>query len=234
MMMQGLLPDSVNEKIYKWRHKNQLTVWHEVIAVYAVVFLVWGIYRWLSPFSLWFEELVLKGLVFGLPAVWMGIRRHGWSLVSMGLTSQRLFKSVYLGLGLGLSLGLVGELGNYFRYGQIQFSDYGLTSEMVGGFLLLALVTAFWEGLFFYGYALQMINTVSSELVSITTIGFLYMLIHIPGQLHQQLTGGEMIKALILLLTLGIANSILMLRMKNLAAPILTQVVWGVTIFLFR
>lgn len=226
---------SVQEKWFWWRHRGQLRAWHELLSVYIAVWLIWGGYRLFSPLPVVMEEILLKGLVFGGVVYVAGVRRHGLSLRDLGLRVDNLFQSVYLGLGLGMVLAIVGQMANVLRHGGMMLNDQGLTSDMVGGFLLLALVTAFWEGLFFYGFLLQRLVLVTSEITAVSIIGLMYTLLHVPVLLMTDgLGGGEVLKALLLLLTLGISNSILMLRMRNLAAPILSQVVWGVTLFLFR
>jgi len=223
------------DKWYWYRHKAELQVWHRVVGGYVGVFLVWGLYRSLSPLPLWVEEVVLKGLVLGGMVWWMGVVKEGMRWRDLGVTSEKLFASVYLGLGLGLVLGLVGQLGNWLRHGGLMLIDHGVSSEMVGGFLLLALVTAFWEGLFFYGYMLTQVRRVLAEVPAVVVVGGAYTLLHVPALvIVAQLAWSEVIKALILLLVLGMANAILMLRMRNLAAPMLAQAVWGVTVFLFR
>lgn len=226
---------SVQDMWLWWRHRGQLRAWHEMLWVYIAVWLVWGGYRLFSPLPVVVEEILVKGLVFGGVVYVVGIRQHGLSWRDLGLRVDNLFRSVYLGLGLGMVLAIVGQLANVLRHGGMMLSDQILTSDMVGGFLLLALVTAFWEGLFFYGFLLSRLILVTSEITAVSVIGLMYTLLHVPVLLMTDGLGGtEALKALLLLLTLGISNSILMLRMRNLAAPMLSQVVWGVTLFLFR
>lgn len=231
----GILTKTLDIAYEKKEHQH-LVIWHRVIGLYVFVLLTWGLYRLLFRFPVWFEESVLKALVFGMPVLWLALRRDGWKFTHLGFTGERLFSSVYLGLGLGVFLGFLGQIGNIIRHGGIELSSFGLTSESLGGFLLLALVTAFWEELLFVGYILQRLEAViADEWLRSSLVAGLFAFLHVPSLLFvQKVTFAQGVVYLVLLFTVGLGNSILMLRTRNLAAPILTHALWGVTVYLFR
>ena len=134
--------DSLKDKFYLTVNKKSLLVWREMVWFYTLLFLVWGAYRLFFRMPVWIEEAVFKAIVFGVP-VFLMARKKKWTLESLGITSNNFFQSVYLGLGLGVILGFVGQLGNVIRHGTLVFSDFGMSSEQIGGFLVLSLVTAF-------------------------------------------------------------------------------------------
>jgi hypothetical protein len=222
--------------IFRGRNQNPLMVWREVMWVFALILIIWGMYRFLLSYPVWFEETVLKGLVFGGPVFWVSFKKNSWSFKDLGITAAHLLPAVHLGLLLGFLLGLVGQLGNLLRYGQISLTDYGLTSETLGGFLILSLVTAFWEQLVFAGYMLRRIFLVTkNELIAVMVVALLFVAIHLPALILIQKMGGPMlIVALLMLFLLQMGCGILRLRINNLAAPLLAHALWGVTIYLFR
>lgn len=229
-MLQGL-----RQQWFLWKEHKHLLVWRQVMRVYAVVFVVWAMYRLLFRLPVVIEEVVLKGIVFGGPVLWLVLKQNGWTLRKLGMHTEKLFESVYLGLSLGMVLGLVGQIANVLRYGQLSLSGFGVTSESIGSFLLLGLVTAFWESLLFYGFILQALRKVTDELSAVLVTAVLFVLIHIPALiLVQQLTIAGVLLSSIVLLALAWGNGVLYLRMQNLAAPILAHALWGVTVFLFR
>lgn len=205
------------------------------VGVYLLVFSVWVFYRLFFHLPLWFEELFLKGIVFGGPVflVTLAERRR---FEALGLTLTGLFPATYLGILLGMALTTVGLVANVVRHGgEVIFSPYGLTSGTIGWFLILALVTAFWEELFFCGWLLsRLMRRFGSEWVSVGVMAVGFGFIHLPALVLSGLGWTEVGLSLWLLLTLGFANGVLMLRVRNLAAPILAHALWGVSVFLFR
>jgi membrane protease YdiL (CAAX protease family) len=182
----------------------------------------------------WVEEGLFKAIVFGLPVVWL-VRKEGLGWRDLGISGDNFFVSVYLGLALGVVLGLVGQVGNVMRYGILQIQSQGLTSEMLGGFLILSLVTAFWEQLVFAGYLLHSLSRViRDEQLLVVVVGSGFALLHLPTLVVQQLDWGQIALAVGLLLVLGTGSAILRLRQKNLIAAVMAHALWGVAIFLFR
>lgn len=225
--------NTIGDYWYSLRHRREIASAREVGWVYTVVLLVWMVYRVFSPFSVWFEELVVKGVVFGIPVYVVG-RRLGWGWSDLGIRGEGLFRGVYLGIVMGLVLGVVGQLANVLRHGGLMVTDRGLTSEMMGAFILLALITAFWESLLFFGYIQHRLAGVLSESYLVLVVGMLFGVIHVPALIIVERMGvANLGVSLVALVLLGIGNSILSMREKNLIGPIICQVTWGMAVFLF-
>lgn len=206
---------------------------HRVFGFFFVLFVVWGLYRLLSPLPVWLEETVLKGLVFGGGVYWVAVRLEGWSLEQLGITSKRLFEGVMLGVGLGLLMGVVGSWGHFLRYGEQGLA--ALSVSELGSFFLLALVTAFWEQLVFAGYVVQRLSEVlSEEWVAVFLAGLLFALIHVPALLVQQVGVVQFMAHSLLLLSVGVGAGVLILRTRTLLAPIMAHAMWGVALYLFQ
>lgn len=207
----------------------------KTILIFIFVFLLWALYRYQNLANpLWFEETVVKGVVFSLPLLlFPPIRKP--LLSAVGMTRHNFLHSVYLGITLGMILGLAGQIGNFIRHGELSFNSFGLTSGTIGAFLILSLITAFWEQLLFSGYfvaKLQSANTPEVPLVLLVGLGF--SLIHLPALLLDPNAASQIVINLLLLFSLGVSCAILRLRLKNLIAPIMAHALWGVTVFLFR
>jgi hypothetical protein len=207
----------------------------EALLLYVIIGLGWGVYRLLFRLPTIIEETILKAIVFGIPVFYVAHKRQ-WRWKELGMTVDNLTASVYLGILLGMILGVAGNFGNTIRHGGLQFNDFGLTSATLGSFIILSLVTAFWEQLLFTGMFLRLLAEVIKDEWKLTwLVAILFVGLHIPALLLiQQLQGVQFVVAVILLLLLQMGSVILMLRYKNLAAPIMAQALWGVTVFLFR
>jgi hypothetical protein len=207
----------------------------EVILLYLVILLLWGLYRLLFRLPVWFEEVVLKAVVFGIP-VYLTSRRHQWNWKDLGITGTNLSASVYMGIFLGVMLGIVGNIGNIIRHGGLALAPFGLSSETMGGFLILSLITAFWEQLLFCGMFGRLLGEMfRDEWSQAWMVTLLFVGLHLPSLVFiQHLPAVQLAVAVILLVLLQLGNMILFFRYKNLAAPVMAQALWGVTVFLFR
>jgi hypothetical protein len=214
---------------------QRLSGWRELILVYVVILYIWGLYRLLFRLPVWVEEILLKGLVFGGPVYYV-YKRYQWRLIDMGVTGINLAPSVYLGVFLGIMMGLVGNVGNIIRHGALLLSDQGVTTAGLGGFIILSLLTAFWEQLLFCGVFLRLaMELIVDEWNSAWLISGLFVLLHVPQLLFvQKLPWEQFMISSILLFLLQMGAVILMFRGRNLLAPVMAQALWGITVYLFR
>lgn len=213
-----------------------------VIKLYVILLLVWGIYRVLFKFPEVIEELVLK------PVLWLGAvywflqkervglpaGRQGFS--SVGWTSKNLFASLYLGVGAGIVFALVGLLGNVTKYGEGNFADFGFTSNLLLGSLALSFVTAISEETVFRGYLFDRLGkALKSEWTAnfLTSIG--WAIIHLPVQIFVYDLGFDALPTRFLLsVTFSLGAGFVYWRTGNILAPVLLNVFWTWPIILFR
>ena len=219
----------------KHRSLSKEVTWEKLLLLYSSLLALWTFYRIFFQTSVWIEEVVIKGILFTLPLFIIPIKEKN-PFKALGITSVNFFQSVYLGISLGLILGLVGQAGNFIRHQTLLFSNFTVTSANIGAFLILSLITAFWEQLLFSGYFVRQCDRLTqNEIVIVSVSGFLFTLIHLPVLIFIQHIGlSQLILSAGLLFTLGTSCAILSLRLNNLIAPIMAHALWGVTIFLFR
>lgn len=225
--------ERLNNQWFLIREKKHLQVWHRVIGLYTFVLIVWGFFRLLSPLPVWIEEVFVKALVLGLPVFYVTIKKEKKDLSSLGIGTKNFFESVYLGLSLGAFFWFFGQLSNFIRNkGALTFKEIQPTSPEFGGFLLLALITAWWEELLFMGFILnRLLKVISEEWKAVIITSAMFCLMYIPNMIVKGVFIWQMLLQIILLFSLGLGNSILMLRTKNLIAPILSHALWGAMIY---
>jgi membrane protease YdiL (CAAX protease family) len=216
------------------KEKKHLQVWHRVIGIYTFALVVWGFFRLLSPLPIWIEEVFVKAVVFGLPVFLVVLNKEKKDLTSLGISTKNFFESVYLGLSLGAFFWFFGQLSNFIRHkGVLTLREIQPTSPEFGGFLLLALITAWWEELLFMGYILnRLLKVISAEWKVALITSTMFSLVYIPNMIVKGVSIWQMLLQIILLFSLGLGNSILMLRTKNLIAPILSHALWGAMIYM--
>ena len=206
---------------------------HDVVWVYTLILVVWGFYRLLFRFPDWVEELILKPIVFIGP-VWYRLSREQGKTwrerwVSLGITGKNLPVAVVLGLALGVFYLLMGKLGVMLNSAGVGASG-GENNVGIGITLGLALATAISEQLVFMGYMVTRLTDFwKNEWLGVGITALLFAVIHVPILVFgYQLPIGVIASQFLLTFFLGMGNGLVMVRTRNLAAPVIAHSLWGV------
>ena len=120
-----------------------------VLAIYVVVLLAWGVYRFFYQLSEPLDEFIAKPLIFLGPVFWYLSRyeKNNWRL--LGFKSKHIIKDIYLGVGLGMLLGAEGLIFNFIKYQGFNFEPVAAAGEFCFfGLMLLSTATAITEEIF--------------------------------------------------------------------------------------
>lgn len=222
-----------------WRVKKKMAnerygKLHELVAVYTLILIVWGFYRLLFRFPEWVEELILKPGVFLVPVA-IKLRRERGSLkeklASVGITSSNWQTAIILGLALGGVYLFAGKMG--MVYGRGGFGGGGENALWLVA--VVAIATAISEQLVFMGYLLpRLVSIWKDERWAVVTTAALFGIVHLPilvfgYGLPFPIIAGQFL----LVFLLGLGNSIVMLRVKNLITPVLSHALWGLAVLWF-
>ncbi len=207
-----------------------------LIKLYAIVLIVWGFYRFLFRFPEEIEELILK------PILWFGslfyfLWKEKASLSSVGWTNKNFFKSLYLGIGLGIFFSIEGLLAHTLKYQGISLVELSYASSLV--FLValgVSFVTALVEETVFRGYIFSRLwQILKNEWMANLISAFGWSLVHLPITifvLHYGLL--QIFIYLFLAFIFGIGSAFLFARTENILSSVLLHVFWGWPIILFR
>lgn len=208
---------------------------HRAIKAYAIIFVFWGLYRLVFRLPEAIEETILKPIVF-VGSVFFIEKPVRWDKYFFQIWGGgNCLKSLFLGLGFGAAFLAYYALASFLSFGKLEFGTDVIGSSWIT-FIILGIVTAIWEEWFFTGYIFRQLKSFSRDSLSpkITT-AILFSLIHLPILAFvYKYTGSTLVFQLLLLLTLGFGNTILIGLSRNLLAPILSHTLWGIAIFLFR
>lgn len=227
----------VRERVSIFKHKGEYATEHDLLHLYVYVLMIWGFYRLIFRFPLAVEEVIMKPFVFLLP-VFLRIRTDGknWAerLNSIGITWKNLFAALAFGLSLGVFYLFVGRMGQLFRFGSS--APYGDTPDNPVNVIILALATAVSEEILFVGYFLPRLHKLwKAEWKVAAVVAVAFAALHLPILVfHYHFPVGLVIGQFLLTFVLGFGNCVLMLRLKNVVAPILSHALWGIAVLLFR
>jgi membrane protease YdiL (CAAX protease family) len=205
------------------------------VTVYVVfLILIWTFYRLLFQLPDQIEELVVKPILWLVPIFWITAKEK-FNISSLGLTFKNLFPSIYLSLGLGTIFVLEAVLGNFFKYGHLNFGA-NIGNLPLFSSLGLSFATAFSEETAFRGYIFgRLWMILKSEWSANLVSSILWTAIHIPIAFFvwkYSLSVGVLY--LILTAVFGMGSAFIFGKTKNIWGSILLHVLWEWPIILFR
>lgn len=222
--------------ISRFFHREKLSLKH-VFALFSFIFVIWSFYRYLPQFlPLWFEELVLKPLFWVLPTIWLVKKIEKKPLSSLGFSSQRIFPSLYWGIGLGLVFAFEGLLTNIFKYKGLNLLALNYSSDEFLGLFLISLATAFSEEVVFRGYLFNRFWQIwKNEGLANLVSSLLFVIVHLPvGVFVLGYKPMMMMVYLFFVFIFGFGSAFVFGRTKNILSSILLHVFWAWPIVLFR
>ncbi len=215
-------------------HSRILRKLHTFFFLLLTLFFLWLGYRTFFPLPVWFDEGVAKALIFGVPVVFFASSSHFISK-EIGLDQEQLFPGLFLGLAVGGLYGFAGLFLEVFAGREIVAAPYFATPDFWWlGFL--ALLTAWWESLFFFGLPVQFVRSIapwfSETLLGIVVVA-IFLLFHAP--LRVLITGltPQFLVSMGVLALFAIGQFIFYMRTKNMYALVLSHALWGLVIELY-
>lgn len=215
------------------RQSRRLT--HQAFfSLVALTLILWMLYRALFSFPVWFDESVGKAVFFGFP-VWLYISITGFRPIIDSLSLKKLKPGLWRGLAIG---GLYGFIVIFLRLWQVGWSLQSAPVFLAPDFwweFLLALLTAFWETIFFFSFVLLVIKdrffnwSVTKKSILVAVI---FLLFHIPHTFIN-FAGVEVLSALFLLVLFALGQSLIFMRRENAYTLILSHAIWGMALLVY-
>ncbi len=214
--------------------KKKISAFKDATTLFVVLFIVWGLYRFIFQLPNEVEELVIK------PIIWIGgtyyfVRREKSKLESIGITSKNLFPAIYFALGLGLIFAAEGLLVNFVKYNGFNFkANIGNTNLLTS--LGLSFATAISEEIAFRGYIFTRLwMSLKNEWTANILTSVVWTAIHVPVTVFVlKYDLNQAFVYLFLTFIFGIGSAFVYARTKNIVSPIFLHVLWEWPIILFR
>ena len=218
--------------------KKSLSPMQRALNLWAIVLILWSVYRTKLQLPEWFDELIAKPLIFIVP-VYLYIQNFETKpfFESIYLTRKNVFNNVKTALAIGVLLTGTAIAANYFRHGSFSLSTelFRMGTLKLLFIIILSLATAFSEELLSRGFILKRLFEDSNNIYSASFLSsILFLVLHIPILLTNNQLGGSLI--LLFFMTdfiLSMVNSFLYLEGKNLVAPILVHAFYNLAIIFY-
>ncbi len=209
-----------------------------MLNVWAIVLIMWSVYRAKFQLPEIIDELIAKPLVFVLPVYWYIKNTEKKDFApAVWLTSAKLSGNIYLSLVIGAIFALSALLANYaehstFSFGQTLLSNNGQNLIMV---MTIALFTAFSEEIISRGFVLKRLYEESHNAYTSSFLAsVLFLILHIPILLtNLKLSGSVLIWFMTTDFILSLIISFVFLSRRSLVAPILIHALYNLSIILY-
>lgn len=210
-------------------------LYHHVLfwPLVALAFGLWCGYRLFFHFPVWFDETLGKAIFFGLP-VWLYFVISRRKSLIEPLDLGRFEVGLFLGLAIGGVYGFSTAIFSLLMSGGLVQAAPLFSSGMFWYEFGLALLTGFWESLFFFVFLAGVIGQKFSKRglnwQLALTVG-LFLAFHLPNMfLRMQLANVLMQFFLLTLFALG--QALLFYRWRNLYALTLSHAIWGMVLLI--
>ncbi len=205
------------------------------IPILFLVFVMWVIYRSVFKFPVWFDETIGKAVFFGIP-VWLYISLTKSKSMVQTFSPKRLIPGLFLGLAVGGILGFCGVLASIVHQHVVIQAVPLYASDQFWWQFFLAIMTGFWETLFFYCWVMVIITEKYAKwplINQLLMVSAVFLLFHIPNTILRFQGITTVASQLLLLFFFALGQSLLFVRYRNLYALALSQAIWGMVILIY-
>lgn len=207
----------------------------------VILFFIWSLYRILFVgIPVVIDETIAKIIFFALPAALYIVLTQA-PLLYDELHSRKLFPGIFLGLAFGGLFGFVGTFATLSSKSHVLIAPLFISPIFWWQFFL-ALLTGFWESVFFFGWIFATIEQAFPRwsLLKISMVNTcIFVLFHIPNMLIQfNVHWGVsfpyfFISQVFLLSSFAVGQGLLFYRYRNIYLITMTHAIWGMVLLVF-
>jgi len=216
---------------------KKVTPTQRALNLWAVILIVWSIYRTYFKLPEWFDEFIAKPAVFVLPVL-VYIRSVEKKEILSGLFINKNFKNFikefFISFGIGLILLTTALFSVYLRFKKVvlfgrfpEFNQFGLI-------VLTALATGITEEILSRGFVLKRLYEESRNVYSSTFFAsILFFFLHVPILFASAKINGSMLLVFMVTdLLLSMVTGLIMLQRKSLTVPIFIHAFYNIVVAL--
>ena len=216
---------------------KKVTPTQKALNLWAVILIVWSVYRTYFKLPEWFDEFVAKPVVFVLPVL-VYIKSVEKKEILSSLFINKNFKSFvkefFISFGVGLILLLAALISVYLRFKKVDLFNHLPGFNQFGLIVLTALATGITEEILSRGFVLKRLYEESKNAYSSTFFAsILFFFLHVPILFASNKINGQMLLVFMVTdLLLSMVNGLIMIQRKSLTVPILIHAFYNVVVAL--
>ena len=197
----------------------------------AFSLVLWVLYRSIFTFPVWFDESIGKAIFFGLP-VWSYAVIGGVRSITQTFDFTKIKRGLMVGLAFGGTFGFVAALLALLQKGGSVQNLELYASDRFWWEFLFALMTSFWETLFFFSFIMTVVQEKYRKLTTVyqvLIVALVFLAFHLPNSVLR-FSGPDIMYQVFLMLLFGIGQAYLFASEKNGYALVISQAIWGMVL----
>ena len=216
----------------KRKKKTRKIIKHEAfLPLLSLTFLLWFLYRLLFDFPVIFDELIGKAIFFALPIL-LYISITGAVEIIETFSLEKMKSGLFKGLAIGGIFGFVAAILAIVTKGTGVIKIPYYFADWFWWEMFLALLTAFWETLFFFSFIMTIIQQKYQKwslLKQVSLVALIFLIFHIPNTLLRFSLKDSLFQIGLLYL-FAYGQAMIFASKKNAYTILLTQAIWGMVL----
>ena len=219
------------------KDKKAVTPTQKALNLWAVILIVWSVYRTYFKLPEWFDEFVAKPAVFVLPVFvyikWVE-KKEILSSLYLNKNLKVFLKEFFISLGIGSLLLLTALIAVYLRFKKIGLFGHFPGFNQLTLIFITALATGITEEILSRGFVLKRLYEESKNVYSSTFFAsILFFFLHVPILFASSKINGSMLLVFMVTdLLLSMVTGLIMIQRKSLTVPILIHAFYNVVVAL--
>ncbi|KKQ01984.1 MAG: hypothetical protein US11_C0002G0043 [Candidatus Roizmanbacteria bacterium GW2011_GWA2_36_23] len=215
---------------------NKISPTQRALNLWAIILIIWAIYRANLKMPEWFDELIAKPLVFVLPVYWYIKNIDKKDLFSSLYIKPKLFfQDLIYGVFIGGIFFLTAIFANFLKSGELFKINNAINSQNIALIIILAIATGISEEILSRGFVLKKLYEESKNIYTASFFAsILFFFLHVPILFtNVKLVGNLLLLFMATDIILSLVNSFLFLDRKSLFLPILIHAFYNIALIFF-
>src|SRR3989344_5209302 len=216
--------------------KSKVTSTQRALNLWAIILIIWAVYRAKFKLPVWFDEFIAKPLVFVLPVYYYvkNIEKKPF-FSAIDLKAKVTLPDIFYALIIGIIFSFSAILANILKFKKLVLFQNAISFENIVFMVIIALATGISEEILSRGFILKRLYQESKNIYSSSFFSsILFLFLHIPILFtNYKLTGDMLLLFLGTDLVLSMVNSFMFLQRRSLIVPILIHAFYNLSVIFF-
>ncbi|MBI5127446.1 CPBP family intramembrane metalloprotease [Candidatus Roizmanbacteria bacterium] len=214
---------------------NKTTPTQRALNLWAVILIIWSIYRTYFKMPLWFDEFFAKPLVFVLPVFYYiknSDKKPILQSLHLDFKPSVVVKDLLSSFVIGGVFLLTAFLASYVKNQEITLFTHFPGINQLTLILTTALATGITEEILSRGFVLKKLYEESKNIYSsVFFSSILFFFLHVPILFaNTKITGSMLLMFMTTDLLLSMINGLIFLQRRSLTVPILIHAFYNIII----
>ena len=216
--------------------KQPVSPTQKALNLWAIILIVWAVYRANFKLPEWFDEFIAKPLVFILPVYYYikNVDKKKF-FESLYIKPKLFLKDLFLGLLIGGFFIATAVLANFVKFNKLFLIKGSVNLQTLALICVTALATGISEEILSRGFVLKKLYDESKNIYTASFFAsILFFFLHVPILFtNVKITGNILLLFMATDMMLSLVNSFLFLQRKSLTLPIFIHAFYNIALVFF-